>query len=101
MSYASLLINTVVVVNQPLDKWGEPAGPPSLTTERGRIEYVRRVLRIGKGEEVVASALVMLKRNTVAVAQSQLRFDGADHPILTLERAQDGTGVHHYEALVG
>jgi hypothetical protein len=103
MSYESLLINNLVVVKQPLDKWGEPAGGPTLTPEKCRVETTHRVLRVGKGEELIATALVMLARKpmTVADVRSVLRFGGIDHPVLSIEPCQDGTKIHHYEALVG
>jgi hypothetical protein len=103
MSYDGLLINNLVVVKQALDKWGEPSGAPTLTPEKCRIETTHRVLRVGKGEELIATALVMLSRKpmTVADIRSVLRFGGIDHPVLSIEPCQNGKIIHHYEALVG
>jgi hypothetical protein len=99
MSYNSMLPNTCVVTNKPVDKWGEP-GTPTTVTEKCRIEYLNRLVKTTSGQEILCYARVFLKKSTTARTSSYLNFDGFDHPIIELAKPQDRTMVHHLEALV-
>jgi len=92
--------DSVEIVNQPLDKWGEPDGAPTITTEKARIDYSSKVITNAQGINVRSSALVFLRPNTVATANSILRFEGKDNTILTYEKISNLTKIHHIEIYV-
>jgi len=100
MSLEEFYINEVEIVSQAYDKWGNPDGPETATTEKCRIEYENKMVRNFQGEQVVSTACVFLKKNTIATAQSILRFDGRDNAILTFSKLQESDRIHHIEAYV-
>lgn len=100
MGFSELLINSVDIVNQPLDKWGEPDGAPTITTEKCRIDYENKMVRNLQGEQVMSAALVFLTKDTAATEMSILRFDGRDNAILTFSKLQEADRIHHIEAYV-
>lgn len=100
MAIEELFPDTVEIVDQTLDKWGEPSGAETVTTERCRIEYENKLVRNFQGEQVVSSAHVFLGKRTVATERSILRFDGRDNPILAFSKLKDSVSLHHIEAFV-
>ena len=101
MSLTSLMINTCSVRTQNLDAYGNPDGDPIDVVEKCRVEWAARIIRGAKGEQILSSARVFLKKTTAATASSTLVLEGEEHPILTFNRIQDGKGIHHIEAYVG
>jgi hypothetical protein len=99
MSFNSLLINTVIIKNETFTTSGEPAAAVQ-TSEKARIEYKNKIVRDFKGEEKLSEARIFLKANTVAVPESLIIYDGREHTILSLTKAQDAHKIHHIEIYV-
>ena len=101
MSYPNFMINTCTVRTQHLDAYGNPAGDPIDVVEKCRVEWAAKVVRGPRGEQILSSARVYLKKTTTATIASTLVLEGEEHPILTFDRIQNGRHVHHIEAYVG
>ena len=88
--------SAVWVRHQGSDQWGEPL-PPVEATVKTRIQFRTRVVRDASGKEVVSEAKLLLFERPDP--KDTYRFDGRDHPILSVHRVGDFSD-RHYEVFV-
>ena len=86
-------IDSIVLVRKSFDKWGEPLADV-LTTFDGRIERKTRLVRNFAGEQVVSGAMIYVPSTLTITHVDQIRFDGADHVILSINTMADFSESH-------
>lgn len=104
MSFASLLINHMKVVQVTVDVWQKPTKVVSATISC-RIMYDTRLMKNYKGEDVLSAAKIFCKPEHITFHhEDQLQFDietyGIDHPIIIIKQPQNSVIIHHAEVWV-
>lgn len=79
--------NIVLIQSEGVDKWGEPLSPTEISL-KALIDYKTRLVRNFAGEEVVASARIMLK-NMILSHNDKIKFDDIEHAILNIAKKKD------------
>ena len=104
MSFNSLLINHMKIVQVTGDVWSEPidAVAPAIPC---RIMYDTRLMKNFKGEEVLSAAKVFIKPEHITFHhEDQLQFDiegyAKNHPIIIIKQPQNSVHIHHAEVWV-
>jgi len=102
MSYNSLLINKVDLIDITLDQWGQPT--EAVTSDVVcRIMYKTQLIRNFQGEEVRSFAKLFFKAGQTINHSTKVRItDPQDaknikHPVISLTRPQNSTMLHHNE----
>ena len=104
MSFDSLLINHMRVVQITVGTWLEPTKTPDDPIPC-RIMYDTRLMKDYKGEEVLSAAKVFVKPEHISFHhEDQLEFDieGYEvyHPIIIIKQPQNSINIHHAEVWV-
>ena len=101
MSFNSLLINKMKVVQVSVDVWSEPtdAVAPAIPC---RIMYDTRLMKNFKGEEVLSAAKVFVKPEHINFEhEDQVQFDiegyAINRPIIIIKKPQNSVHIHHAE----
>lgn len=78
-----------------LDMWNEPL-PPVLLPFMGRVDRGSKLVRNAQGEQVVASATVLIPKSiaSVTLADRIITADGIEHAIITLDPIYDFSFSH-------
>jgi len=104
MSFDSLLINKMRIVQVAGDVWSEPtdAVAPSIPC---RIMYDTRLMKDFRGEEVLSAAKIFVKPVDITFShedQLQLDIEGyaKNHPIIIIKKPQNSVHIHHAEVWV-
>lgn len=105
MSYNSLLINKVDLIDTTTGPWLEPIEViiPNVTC---RIMYTNKLIRNYQGEEVLSFAKLFFKPAQTINHMMKVRItDPQDatkikHPIITITRPQNSTAIHHTEVWI-
>ena len=104
MSFASLLINHMRVVQVTIDQWQKPTKVigPALPC---RIMYDTRLMKNYKGEDVLSAAKIFVKPIHITFAhEDKLQLDiesySFDHPIIIIKQPQNSVAIHHAEVWV-
>ena len=104
MSFNSLLINHMKIVQVTGDVWSEPtdAVAPAIPC---RIMYDTRLMKNFKGEEVLSAAKVFIKPEHITFHhEDQLQFDiegyAINRPIIIIKQPQNSVHIHHAEVWV-
>jgi len=90
--------DAIVLVRKSFDKWGEPLADVLVSFD-GRIERKTRLVRDFAGEQVISGAMIYAPSTLTITHVDQLRFDGADHVILSINTMADFS-VTHQEVFV-
>jgi hypothetical protein len=85
--------DSIVLVQKSFDKWGEPLADVLVTFD-GRIDRKTRLVRNFAGEQVVSGAMVYVPATLTITHVDQLRFDGSDHVILSINTMTDFSETH-------
>lgn len=104
MSFNSLLIDHMKVVNVTVDTWSEPTDTVDPTIPC-RIMYDTRVMKNYKGEEVHSAAKIFVKPGDITFEhEDQLQLDiesyAKNHPIITIKQPQNSVAIHHAEVWI-
>jgi hypothetical protein len=100
MSYESLLINTVNLIDLVRDKWGQESSRTVRNNVKCRIDYENRMVRDATGELNVSYAhLFFLPEESISLT-TLVEFDDREHAILKITRPQDSVELHHVEVYV-
>jgi len=101
MSFDSLLINHMKVVQITIDVWQRATKVvgPALPC---RIMYDTRLMKDYKGEEVLSVAKIFVKPIHITFEhKDKLQLDiesyGFDHPIIIIKQPQNSVAIHHAE----
>lgn len=101
MSFDSLLINHMKVVQIKVDEWSEPT-PTIASKILCRIMYHNKLMRDYKGEEVMSAAKIFCKPEHITFSHEdklQLNIESyrVDHSIIIIKQPQDSVKIHHAE----
>ena len=101
MSFNSLLINRMKVIQATGDEWSETTDAVGATIPC-RIMYDTRLMKNYKGEEVLSAAKVFVKPEHITFEhEDQVQLDiesyGINHPIITIKKPQNSVQIHHSE----
>lgn len=104
MSFASLLINHMKVVQVTFDQWQKPTKVVSATLPC-RIMYDTRLMKSYKGEDVLSAAKIFCKPEHITFEhEDKLQLDiesyGFDHPIIIIKQPQNSVAIHHAEVWI-
>ena len=104
MSFASLLINKMKVVQVTGDTWSEPTEvvAPEIPC---RIMYDTRLMKNFKGEDVLSAAKIFCKPEHITFGhEDKLQLDiesyANDHPIIIIKQPQNSVAIHHAEVWI-
>ena len=104
MSFNSLLIDHMKVVNVTVDTWSEPtdAVDPIIPC---RIMYDTRVMKNYKGQEVHSAAKIFVKPEDITFEhEDQIQLDiesyAKNHPIIIIKQPQNSVAIHHAEVWI-
>ena len=106
MSFDSLLINKMRVIQVAVDIWSEPDETikPEIPC---RIMYDTRLMKDYKGEEVLSAAKIFVKPEHITFEHEdklQLNLDipkwSIDHPIIIIKKPQNSVHIHHAEVWI-
>lgn len=104
MSFDSLLINHMKVVQITVDEWIEPTEAAGDAIPC-RIMYHNKLMRDYKGEEVLSAAKIFCKPEHITFDhEDRLQLDiesyAVDHPIIMIKQPQNSIHIHHAEVWV-
>jgi len=105
MSYNSLLINKVDLVDHTIDPWGEPIDVVTKDVVC-RIMYGNKLVRNFAGEQVLSFAKIFLKADQTITHTMEVIITDPDtgtkkeHPIIKIAVPQDSTKRHHREVWI-
>jgi len=106
MSYNSLLINKVDLIDTTTVQWGEPK-ETVISDVVCRIMYTNKLMRNYQGEEVLSFAKLFFKpaqtinhMMKVRITDPQDATKTIDHPIIQITRPQNSTAIHHTEVWI-
>ena len=104
MSFNSLLIDHMKVVNVTVDTWSEPTDTVDDAIPC-RIMYDTRLMKNYKGEEVHSAAKIFVRPEHITFEhEDQLQLDieiyAKNHPIIIIKKPQNSTHIHHAEVWV-
>jgi len=106
MSYNSLLINKVDLINTTPDQWGQPT-EAVISDIVCRIMYQNKLIRTAGGEEVLSFAKLFFKSGQtinhstkVRITDPQNATKTIDHPVIKITRPQNSTIMHHSEVWI-
>ena len=101
MSFDSLLINKMRVVQVTKDVWQRPTKVVSVPIPC-RIMYDTRLMKDYKGEDVLSAAKVFCKPEHITFEhEDKIQLDiesyAQDHPIIIIKQPQNSVHIHHAE----
>jgi len=101
MSFNSLLINHMKVIQSTGDEWSEPTEAVGATISC-RIMYDTRLMKNYKGEEVLSAAKIFVKPGDITFhhedgVQLDIESYAINHPIITIKQPQNSVNIHHAE----
>ena len=101
MSFDSLLINKMRVVQVTKDVWQRPTKVVSAAIPC-RIMYDTRLMKDYKGEDVISAAKAFVKPEHITFEhEDKIQFDiesyARDHPIIIIKQPQNSVHIHHAE----
>ena len=101
MSFDSLLINKMRIVQVTKDVWQRPTKVVSAPIPC-RIMYDTRLMKDYKGEDVVSAAKAFCKPEHITFEhEDKIQFDiesyAQDHPIIIIKQPQNSVHIHHAE----
>jgi len=104
LSFASLLINHMKVVQVTVDVWQKPTKVVGAAIPC-RIMYDTRLMKNYKGEDVLSAAKIFCKPEHITFEhEDKLQFDieryKQDHPIIIIKQPQNSVAIHHAEVWV-
>jgi len=106
MSYNSLLINKVDLIDITLDQWGQPT--ETITSDVVcRIMYTNKLIRNAQGEEIMSFAKLFFKPDQTINHSMKIRIKDPQnvaktigHSIIKITRPQDAVKLHHNEVWI-
>ena len=104
MSFNSLLIDQMKVVNVTVDTWSEPTDLVDDVIPC-RIMYDTRLMKNYKGEEVHSAAKIFVKPGDITFEhEDQIQLDiesyAKNHPIIIIKQPQNSVAIHHAEVWI-
>lgn len=104
MSFNSLLIDHMRVVQVAVDTWSEPTDTVDDAIPC-RIMYDTRLMKNFAGEEVLSFAKIFVRPEHITFEhEDQLQLDiesyAKDHPIITIKQPQNSVIIHHAEVWI-
>jgi hypothetical protein len=104
MSFDSLLINKMKIVQVSVDTWSEPTDAVAPTIPC-RIMYDTRLMIDFRGKEVRSAAKIFVKPEHITFEhEDQLQLDiesyAKNHPIIIIKKPQNSVHIHHAEVWV-
>jgi hypothetical protein len=85
------MVDAITIVRHAvLDVYNEP-GTATLEETTAYVDWGSRLVRNLQGEQVVASASVMMEYDATLTHEDKIRIDAVDHVILRIERMKDFT----------
>ena len=104
MSFDSLLINHMKVVQVTFSTWGEPTKAVGVAIPC-RIMYDTRLMKNYKGEDVLSAAKIFIKPEHITFEhEDKLQLDiesyANDHPIIIIKKPQNSVAIHHAEVWI-
>ena len=104
MSFDSLLINHMKVVQVTIDVWQKPTKVVGVALPC-RIMYDTRLMKNYKGEDMLSAAKIFVKPIHITFEhEDKLQLDiesyGFDHPIIIIKKPQNSVAIHHAEVWV-
>lgn len=104
MSFNSLLIDHMRVVQVVGDTWSEPTDTVDDAIPC-RIMYDTRLMKNFKGEEVLSFAKIFVRPEHITFEhEDQLQLDiesyAKNHPIITIKQPQNSVILHHAEVWI-
>jgi len=104
MSFDSLLINKMRVVQVTKDVWQRPTKVISAPIPC-RIMYDTRLMKDYKGEDVISAAKAFVKPEHITFEhEDKIQLDiesyAHDHPIIIIKQPQNSVHIHHAEVWV-
>ena len=104
MSFNSLLINHMKVVQVTFSTWGEPTLDVGVPIPC-RIMYDTRLMKNYKGEDVLSAAKIFIKPEHITFEhEDKLQLDiesyANDHPIIIIKKPQNSVAIHHAEVWI-
>ncbi len=104
MSFNSLLIDHMRIVQVTGDTWSEPTDTVDASIPC-RIMYDTRLMKNFKGEEVLSFAKIFVRPEHITFEhEDQLQLDidsyAINHPIITIKQPQNSVILHHAEVWI-
>ena len=101
MSFASLLINKMKVVQVTKDVWQRPTKVVSAPIPC-RVMYDTRLMKDYKGEDVISAAKTFVKPEHITFEhEDEIQLDienyAYNHPIIIIKQPQNSVHIHHAE----
>lgn len=83
------MVDAITIVRHAaLDVYNEP-GTATLEETMAYVDWGSRLVRNLQGEQVVASASVMMEYDATLTHEDKIRIDAVDHVILRIEKMKD------------